>query len=250
MTELIILGSASAVPDVHHENTHFFVRTENHRVLVDAPGNPTVRLEQAGVDPLSVTELVLTHFHPDHVSGAPLFLMVSWLMGRSAPLHVYGLDQTLTNFEKMMDLYEWASWPEMYPVIFHHLPGRENQVMFASSELEVICSLVRHLIPTIGLRFTLRPSGTVVAYSCDTEPTQAMVSLASGAELLIHEASGASFGHTSAEQAGEIASQAGVRRLMLIHYPTQFEANLAAEAKRTFRGEVLVAQDMQRLEFA
>jgi ribonuclease Z len=250
VTELIILGSASAVPDEHHENTHFLVQTENHRVLVDAPGNPIVRLQQAGIDPLTITELILTHFHPDHVSGAPLLLMVSWLTGRTTPLHVYGLDETLANFEKMMDLYEWASWPEMYPVIFHHLPGRENQPVFASSELEIISSPVRHLIPNIGLRITLQPTGTVLAYSCDTEPTPAMVRLATGAELLIHEASGASSGHTSAEQAGEIASQAGVRRLMLIHYPTRLEEDLAAEAQKTFRGEVLVARDLQRLEFA
>lgn len=250
MAELIILGSANAVPDEQHENTHFLLETENHRVLVDAPGNPIVRLRQAGISPSSITELILTHFHPDHISGAPLLLMGSWLMGRTAPLHIYGLDATLTNFETMMDLFDWASWPDMYPVIFHHLPDRENQPVLISSTLEVVCAPVKHLIPNIGLRFILRPSGTVVAYSCDTEPTSTVVQLAAGAELLMHEASGATYGHTSAEQAGEIAARAGARRLMLIHYPTVKQNELAAEAQKTFSGEVLVATDFQRVQLA
>jgi ribonuclease Z len=247
VAELIILGSASAIPDLQHENTHMLLQTENHRVLVDAPGNPIVRLQQAGIDPLSITELILTHFHPDHVAGAPLFLMVSWLKKRVLPLHVYGLDETLTNFEKLMDLYQWYAWPDMYPVIFHHLPTHQNQPVFTSSELQVVCAPVKHIIPNIGLRFTLQPAGTVVAYSSDTEPTQAVVQLAGGAHLLVHEASGASLGHTSAEQAGEIAAQAGAHRLMLIHYPTARQDQLAAEAQRTFKGEVLVARDLLRV---
>ena len=57
-------------------------------------------------------------------------------------------------------------------------------------------------------------------------------------------------GHSSAEQAGEIATKAEVGKLYLIHYPTGRFANgdIAAEARRTFQGEVLVAKDFMTID--
>jgi ribonuclease Z len=95
MAKITFLGTASAVPDRNHQNTHFVVQTESGTVLVDCVGNPIVRLREAGIDPLSITDLVLTHFHPDHVSGVPLLLMDLWLLGRKQPLDIYGLESVL-----------------------------------------------------------------------------------------------------------------------------------------------------------
>jgi metal-dependent hydrolase (beta-lactamase superfamily II) len=39
-----------------------------------------VRLSKAGVDFNRLTDLILTHFHPDHVSGVPMLLMNMWLI--------------------------------------------------------------------------------------------------------------------------------------------------------------------------
>ncbi|HMK08307.1 MAG TPA: hypothetical protein VK449_04670, partial [Anaerolineales bacterium] len=90
----------------------------------------------------------------------------------------------------------------------------------------------------------------VIAYSCDTEPTPAVVRLASGAGVLLHESSGGSPGHSTAAQAGAIAAQAEVGRLMLIHYPPDGldEAALLAQARTTFQGEVDLARDFQEFE--
>jgi ribonuclease BN (tRNA processing enzyme) len=76
------------------------------------------------------------------------------------------------------------------------------------------------------------------------------VRLADGADILIHEAGGASFGHSSAEQAGEIATRAEVGKLYLIHYPTgRFaKGNLSSEAAKTYKGEVTIAQDFMTIE--
>jgi ribonuclease Z len=89
-----------------------------------------------------------------------------------------------------------------------------------------------------------------MAYSCDTEPCQAVINLASGADVLIHEASGAGPGHSSASQAGGIARQAEVGRLLLIHYPTRDPEpeTLVEEARTTFPGEVGLATDFMELE--
>ena len=77
-----------------------------------------------------------------------------------------------------------------------------------------------------------------------------MVQLASGANILIHESSGATLGHTSSEQAAEIARQAEVDALYLIHYPTgKNDASiLIPEAKRKFAGPVVLAEDFMTIE--
>ena len=75
MAILKILGSANAIPDKNHENTHMAVIGENHTLLIDCVSNPIVRLRKAGIEPDQITDVVLTHFHPDHVSGLPLLLM-------------------------------------------------------------------------------------------------------------------------------------------------------------------------------
>ena len=88
MPKVIILGSSNAVPSIDHENTHLVIVGEERTILVDCVSTPVVRLEQAGVDFNSLTDIVITHFHPDHVAGVPLLLMDMWLMGRAEPVNI------------------------------------------------------------------------------------------------------------------------------------------------------------------
>ena len=252
MSKLIILGSSNAISSKDSENTHMVLVGEEHIVMVDCVNNPIHRLGQAGVDFMDLTDLILTHFHPDHVSGVPLLLMDMWLRGRKKPINIYGLHYTLDRMEKLMEMYSWEDWPNFFPVAFHRLPASENTPLLDCDEFKIISSPVRHLIPTIGLRFEFKNNQKTLTYSCDTEPCVEVVRLASGADILIHEASGASLGHSSAEQAGQIAAQAEVSKLYLIHYPTgeYTNGNLVAEARQHYQGEVDLATDFMTLEFS
>ncbi len=249
--QLIFLGTSNAVPDAAHENTHMLLQTEQHVVLIDCPGSPLRRLAKAGVDPLRLTDLIVTHFHPDHVSGLPLLLMDLWLIGRQAPLHVHGLDYTLDRIQQMMKLHDWQDWPGFFDVVFHRLPESELTPVITAPDLLVQASPMRHFIPNIGLRIAFGPAGVNLAYSCDTEPCPQAVRLGTDVDVLIHEASGALAGHSSAEQAGETAQQARAASLYLIHYPTWSgcDETLPARAKTRYKGPVFMAQDMMRLEF-
>jgi ribonuclease Z len=252
MAKLIILGSSNALSSQDSENTHMVLVGEERTVMIDCVNNPVHRLGQVGVNFLDVTDLILTHFHPDHVSGVPLLLMDMWLRGRKKLITIYGLHYTLDRMEQLMGMYSWDSWPKFFPVAFHRLPETEKTTLFECPEFKVSSSPVRHLIPTIGLRFDFKTSHKALAYSCDTEPCMEVVRLSEGADVLIHEASGASLGHSSASQAGEIASQAEVGRLYLIHYPTgeYTNDNLIAEARQRYQGEVNLATDFLTLDFS
>lgn len=251
MPKVIILGSSNAVPTSKAENTHMVIVGENRTVLVDAVSNPISRLEQAGVDCHDLTDIIATHFHPDHVSGIPLLLMDMWLMGRQAPINIYGLDHAIDRIETMMDLYNWKKWPNFFPVVFSRIQESELTTVLDCSDFLIKSSPVRHIIPTIGLRFEFKHSGKVMAYSCDTEPCDAVIRLSQDVDVLIHEATGATFGHSSARQAGEAATKAGARKLYLIHYMTgRFaKGNLTAEAGGAFKGEVKLARDFMVLDF-
>ena len=252
MSKLIILGSSNAISSRDSENTHMVLVGGERLVMVDCVNNPVHRLEQAGVDFMDLTDLILTHFHPDHVSGVPLLLMDMWLRGRKKPINIYGLHYTLDRMEKLMGMYSWEDWPHFFPVTFYRLPASEKIALLDCEEFRIFSSPVRHLIPTIGLRFEFKNSKKILTYSCDTEPCVEVVRLASGADVLIHEASGASLGHSSAEQAGQIATQAEVGKLYLIHYPTGDFANenLIDEAKQSYQGEVELAKDFMTLDFS
>jgi ribonuclease Z len=249
--ELIILGSSNAVPDENHENSHLVLSGSQRLVLIDCTGHPVIRLRQAGLDYRHLTDIILTHFHPDHVSGVPSFLMNLWLLGRTQPLTIHGLEHTLQRVERMMDLFDWGTWPGFFPVTFHRLPKKELALVLDSEEFSIYSSPVHHIIPTLGLRFLSHSSQRSIAYSSDTEPCPEIIRLAEGSHILIHEAAGETYGHSSATQAGEVARRSGTDRLVLIHYPTleKVTDHLIEEAKTTYSGPVSLAEDFMRLEF-
>jgi ribonuclease Z len=250
MPHLLILGSSNAIPTEDHDNTHMILLGEERVVLIDCASNPVVRLRRAGIDPLNVTDLILTHFHPDHVSGVALFLMDIWLLGRKKSINIHGLQQTIDKVRRMMDLYDWQLWPGFYPVDFLPVEASERAPVMETDEFRIFASPVEHMIPNIGLRMEFPLTRRVLAYSCDTMPAPAVVDLADQADVLIHESTGEYVGHSSAEQAGAIARQAGAKKLYLIHYPTWDidPERLVQEAKRKYLGPVELAVDFQSIE--
>ncbi|MBI4771092.1 MAG: MBL fold metallo-hydrolase [Chloroflexi bacterium] len=106
---------------------------------------------------------------------------------------------------------------------------------------------MRHFVPTIGLRIQSKQTGRVIAYSCDTEPCPATVRLAHRADVLLHDSTGASLGHSSAAQAGGIARDAEAAALYLIHYKPEEQGRLEAEARQNFTGPVRLAEDLMEI---
>jgi|WetSurMetagenome_2_1015567.scaffolds.fasta_scaffold122110_2 ribonuclease Z len=251
MMHMVVLGSANAVPQAGQENTHLLARTSERSVLIDCGDNPITHFQKMQVDLDRLTDLVLTHFHPDHVAAMPLLLMDMWLVGRKSPLRVHGLEPVIERAKALMDLFEYNNWPGFYPLEYHCVSGEEMSVVIDEPDIRVLGSPVRHMIPTMGLRIEDQVTQKVVAYSCDTEPCPQVVRLGKDADLLIHEATGKSLGHSSPAQAAEIANQAGARELCLIHYPGDSpNGALTAEAAAIFKGSVILARDLMEFHLA
>ncbi|PJF25814.1 MAG: MBL fold metallo-hydrolase [Phototrophicales bacterium] len=252
MARVILLGTAAAVSDAEHDNTHFLlVGDSGTPILVDCGSNPLGKMHKLGIPDDTLQDVILTHFHPDHVSGFPNMLMQLWLLGRQKPLRLYGLNHCINRVEDMMIMFAWDTWPDFFPVPPHRVLERSGAPVLENDDFRIIAYPTRHFIPTIGLRIENKHNGRILAYSCDTEPIPAIVDIARNADILIHEAAGEGFGHSSARQAGEIATQAGAKSLYLIHYqvwntdPTP----LVAEAAQTYAGPVALCQDYDEYEF-
>jgi ribonuclease BN (tRNA processing enzyme) len=106
---------------------------------------------------------------------------------------------------------------------------------------------VNHPVPANAIRLTV--GGRTLVYSGDTGESDALVTLATGADVLLSEAT---FGpddpyvanlHLTGAQAGEHATRAGVDRLIVTHVPPWGSRKVAAaEAAATFSGTVEAAQ--------
>jgi ribonuclease Z len=145
-----------------------------------------------------------------------------------------------------MEIFNWQDWVGFYPVDFFRLSAGESMPVIDTDATKVWASNGCHMVPSIGLRMQFT-SGSL-CYSSDTEPCDAIEHLAKGVDILIHEATGEGQGHSSPKQAGEIAQRAGVKKLVLIHYPTDVDAaEWVDQARIAFSGEVVLAYDFMKL---
>ena len=222
---LHFLGTGAAVSDPHRTTTMLAVEAAGHLVAVDCGGDLAQRMMLAGLDPSALDLLILTHEHPDHVGGFPLLLEKLWLLGRRAPIPIAGPAPALDVARRLFEQFDTSRWDGLPERMYREVEMVENAEVWHTDGLQITASPVSHPVPTIGLR--IEAESRVIAYSCDTAPDPAVVRLARGADVLIHEATGHQPGvHSSAEEAAE----SGAKRLVLVHLPPGLSDLSAARA--------------------
>jgi ribonuclease Z len=243
MAELILLGSAGALPDKARESTYMVLRGEESSILLDCGGSPLQRLQRAGVDLNKLDSLIVTHHHPDHIYGVPALLLGLWLFGRET-FQIFGPKRSVSALASIMDTLEWRDWPLTMVVAFKGVEMEEGYTVIETVDFSITTSPVVHLLPTIAVRMTSKATGKSIVYSSDTEPCESLVRLGMGADVLIHESTGDYRGHSTASQAGAVAKLCGAKKLVLIHFPigTDLEA-ICHEAEEEFGGPVELAEE-------
>jgi ribonuclease Z len=101
--------------------------------------------------------------------------------------------------------------------------------------------------------------GQRFAFIMDTRLCDNAFALAEGADLMVCEATfldedaelAPAYGHLTAQQAGQIAAESGVRTLVLSHFSQRYShqdpSRFADEAGSVFGGEIVVAADLDRV---
>ncbi len=249
------LGTAGAVPSLTRDTTSLVFVGREEVLLVDCGGSPTQKLLTADVHPLRVTHVIVTHIHPDHVYGLPALVQNLILLGRTAPLPLFCRVEHVEPLTELLRVFRLWERPGMFPLPMRGIPPRERVEVLESASFRVSASPNAHGgMPNLAVRVEVPEKETVVVYSSDTEPCEAVTRLAAGAHTLIHEATfphqdrGKFGAHSTATEAGQIAAKAGVQRLILTHIEAAYHGRLEAlaeEARVHFGGVVEIAEEFR-----
>jgi len=258
MIELIHLGTGAALPMPGGTNSSCFVRLGSENLLIDAGPAILQQLDAAGISPREISHVFFTHRHGDHVLGFPM-LMLWYALNPSASVQtpvLIGGGQTLDALDALfMHVYgtELADFIASAPRIALPEDGPGQARIHPHIMLRTLPMQHAPNMPSLGLRIDTRGErlgSHTLAFTGDTAPCDNILTLARGADLLVHEATWSAdldpqlvgtAGHSSAQEAGRHAAAAGVARLVLTHLSNRYagrESVLLEEARREFSGPV------------
>lgn len=249
-----ILGSGTCVPSLTRSSCSVLVESGGCKWLIDCGPGTLRRMLEAGTTILEISHLFFSHLHPDHTAElVPLLFATKYPdgIGRTGPLTVVAGQGFADFMERLKNVYgHWIDIGSDYLKIAEMDTRGPDHREFEG--VRVDSAPMEHSPQSVAFRLT-GPGGRSVVYSGDTDYSEQLVTLAAGADLLICEAAFPEghkvAGHLTPALAGEIASRAGVRRLVLTHfYPVCEQTDIAAQCRRTYAGPLVLAQDLMRID--
>lgn len=217
-------------------------------IAVDCGGDAVHHILRAGLDLSSIEALILTHEHPDHVAGFPLFMEKIWLGKRERPIPVCGPRSALDQAKRLFESFDTSGWKGLPRIVWKEVELSSRARVWESEAWQITAAPGKHSVPVIGLRLEERETGSVAAYSSDTERSDEIARLADAAEILVHEATGGFSGHSSVQEAAHVARQAGAGKLILVHLPAEIDPAALAEARESFP-DLELGEDGARFDF-
>ncbi|WP_225869237.1 MULTISPECIES: MBL fold metallo-hydrolase [unclassified Nocardioides] len=209
--------------------------------LVLDMGNGALGVLQRYVDPLQVDAVFISHLHADHCVDMTSYYVLRKYhpTGTQPRIPVWGPKGTAKRLAKAYDLPRKPGMREEFSFRVYSKPITIGPFTIEPFEVD-------HPVPAYGLR--LSAFGKVIGYSGDTGPTDALDAIAADADLFLCEASFRSCDdnppnlHLTGEEAGEIATRARAKRLIVTHVPPWHDAQtMLAEANKTYDGPTELA---------
>jgi ribonuclease BN (tRNA processing enzyme) len=247
---LTILGSGPAAPNPGGANSGYLVREGDCAVVMDC-GPGTAGQVALHLPPRELSGVAISHFHPDHYFDlVALYYLLKFGPSRAGRLPVWvppggrhfldRLGQLIADRPQMLeDVFDLCEYPLGSPITI--------------GDLEFTFIAVKHYVPSHAMRVR-GTGGGALTFSSDVAPCDALPVAARGADLFMCESAllnasqddpdPAKRGHMSAVEAGQAATAAGARRLLITHYRSSNEddAHHLAAARSSFDGPVDLAR--------
>ncbi len=284
----VFCGTGSPLPDRSRAGPCLAVIAGGQLLVFDAGEGAAETLSLMGVNPGDINVVFLSHLHSDHFYGLAPLALQHWATGAAeAPLRLVGPTGTARLAAGLNEAYAIDAGyrtahhgPEVMPPAGAGLSAEEFAVPAGADAIvlrdeggvRVIAFPVQHA-PAEAVGFRIEYAGRSIVVSGDTARSDSLARHARGADLLVHEAlsprlnaivqrSAAESGranvgailhdildyHTSPEEAGAVAQEAGVGALALTHLLPQtpipgLAATFERDARTTFGGPVWAMRD-------
>ena len=282
-TRVTLTGTGVPHPSPGRAGPGVLVRHGDVALQFDAGRATVLRLAEAGTAVHELDALFLTHVHSDHVADLADLVMTRWVQGTlhpSEPLPILAVEGVATRFvSRMLDPYDDDI--ELRVTHVQENPPRLDLRPFAVSStpsevwrsgdgsVAVEAVAVHHEPVPDAVAFRVRTPAGVVVVSGDTRVCDEVRDLASGADVLVHEAcrtttmkeliAGTAFEqifdyHADTVALGGLADDADVGHLVLTHLipPPVDDASAAAFADDVrlggYTGPLTVGHDLLTVE--
>jgi ribonuclease BN (tRNA processing enzyme) len=276
-TRLILLGTGGGPRPRKVSSASAQVIVANDTAYVVDCGNGVARqLIFAGVPLPKLRHVFITHHHSDHNADYGNLIWLAWTAGLRTRVDTWGPPplEKMTKLFFEMNAYDIDTRiadegrVTLVPLVHVHELSQGGPVM-QDENVRVTAALVHHppVVPSFGYRFDASDRSIVI--SGDTAPSDNLIKLAQGADVLVHDAlyvpgvdrlvarvpnaaalkQSIMSHHTTAEAAGRVAKAAGVKTLVLSHLvpaddPTITEQMWIDAARVHFQGPVILGKDL------
>lgn len=255
-----ILGSGAALPTGHRHCSAQVLNVGGFKLLIDCAEGTQDGIRRNHLKLQSINTIIISHLHGDHFFGLPGLLSTMHLCGRKETVTIAAPKGAREVVETTFAL---TGNHIGFPIEWTEMDFEEGeQRIFECNRCTVDAFRIVHTVPTYGFRITEVPRNTtrtpgVYTYCCDTAYDEAIVPHLRGSDVLCVECTFANEladlarerQHLTAGQAGRMAAEAGVHRLLLSHISARYREPevLYEQAAAEFKN-CLVATDGMRVE--
>jgi len=182
-----IIGSGDAFGSGGRFNTCFHLAAGEQRYLIDCGASSHVALRVRGIDPNTIDAIILSHLHGDHFGGIPFLMLEAQFLGRrERPLLFAGPPGTSERINAALEVFFAGSsrtkW--RFPWSVTEIPvGAPTDIL----GLNVVSAEVIHFSGAPSTALRISDGKKTLAYSGDTQWTDALLPIAAGADLFIVE---------------------------------------------------------------
>jgi ribonuclease BN (tRNA processing enzyme) len=279
-TRLILLGTKGG-PRVGRgrANPANVVVVNDRPYVIDCGYGVTRQLVDAGIEAHEVRTILITHHHSDHMLELGPLIYNAWAGGLREPIDVWGpprVGKIVASFLESMaydiDIrIEDEGRPDLRTLVRVHEFEPPGPV-FEADGLKVSATKVRHPPLTHAYAYRFDTPGRSIVLSGDSTYSPELIALARGADVLVHEVMHlASIDrmlsrvanaptlrrvlmgyHTTTEQLGHVAAEAGVETLVLTHFvpgddPSITDAMWVEGVRKNFAGKIVVGCDLMTI---
>ncbi|RQG91306.1 MBL fold metallo-hydrolase [Natrarchaeobius halalkaliphilus] len=171
------LGTGSAMPTGERVQTGLLVQESGRTLLIDCGSGVLHRLQQSGVGYESVSTVLLTHHHLDHVADLLPLMKARWLAGEEH-LEIVGPQGTKGLVDGLLSVHEYMEG---------RLDLQVREIVageFSIADFDVSAYETRHSLPCLAYRFDDR-----FTFSGDSEAFAGLANFADGSGILVHDCS-------------------------------------------------------------